>query len=411
MADADSGSDATREVTGRPGARMVIDVGVYLVARLLLAAVLAVVIFGGGAAPRHRGLPGRSSPCCSQSCWPFRWASGCSPRCGAARRRASPSSTSADARDREQLRARLRGDEPPDEVTRDASRRSVPNSSVPRAFSTRRPTGCRRRSWSTSCGLHRRVAGGHAWTSPSFDEPVRRGRAGYAALVGVPVESVAMGGSVSALLGLVAAAVPDGCRVATLAGEFTSTTFPFAAQAGRGVTLTELSADELVASAADYDVVVASVVQSANGDVLDVDALRAAVVGHRHADRARRHPGGRVEAAGSRLGRRHRRSGVQVDAGSARYGVDVVERQDVSTRDPACRELVRGDQNRGRRSTACRCDWPADARRFDTSPAWFGVLGSGLTLPWLAVAGRDGGGGALRRTGQPGVCRNRSTTT
>ena len=26
----------------------------------------------------------------------------------------------------------------------------------------------------------------------------------------------------------------------------------------------------------------------------------------------------------------------------------------------------------------------ADARRFDTSPAWFGVLGSGLTLPWLA---------------------------
>jgi selenocysteine lyase/cysteine desulfurase len=24
------------------------------------------------------------------------------------------------------------------------------------------------------------------------------------------------------------------------------------------------------------------------------------------------------------------------------------------------------------------------ARRFDTSPAWFGVLGAGLTLPWLA---------------------------
>jgi selenocysteine lyase/cysteine desulfurase len=26
----------------------------------------------------------------------------------------------------------------------------------------------------------------------------------------------------------------------------------------------------------------------------------------------------------------------------------------------------------------------SDARRFDTSPAWFGVLGAGLTLPWLA---------------------------
>jgi hypothetical protein len=30
----------------------------------------------------------------------------------------------------------------------------------------------------------------------------------------------------------------------------------------------------------------------------------------------------------------------------------------------------------------------ADARRFDTSPAWFGVLGAGLTLPWLASLDR-----------------------
>ena len=47
-------------------------------------------------------------------------------------------------------------------------------------------------------------------------------------------------GTVSAALGLVAAAIPDGSRVATLPGEFTSTTFPFAAQAARGVTVTEL---------------------------------------------------------------------------------------------------------------------------------------------------------------------------
>ena len=114
---------------------------------------------------------------------------------------------------------------------------------------------------------------------PSFDEPVRAGRAGYAALAGVPVDSVAMGGTVSSVLGLVAAAIPDGSRVATLPGEFTSTTFPFAAQAARGVTVTELTADELVATAADYDVVTASLVQSANGAVLDVDALRANVAG------------------------------------------------------------------------------------------------------------------------------------
>ena len=40
----------------------------------------------------------------------------------------------------------------------------------------------------------------------------------------------------TAALGLVAAAIPDGSRVATLPGEFTSTSFPFAAQSARGIT-------------------------------------------------------------------------------------------------------------------------------------------------------------------------------
>jgi hypothetical protein len=43
-----------------------------------------------------------------------------------------------------------------------------------------------------------------------------------------------VGGSVSALVGLVAAAVPDGARVLVAEGEFTSVSFPFAAHAGRG---------------------------------------------------------------------------------------------------------------------------------------------------------------------------------
>ena len=88
-----------------------------------------------------------------------------------------------------------------------------------------------------------------------------------------------MGGTVSAVLGLVAAAIPDGSRVATLAGEFTSATFPFAAQGGRGITVTERSADELVSAAADFDVVAVSLVQSANGAMLDADALRDSVAG------------------------------------------------------------------------------------------------------------------------------------
>ena len=175
----------------------------------------------------------------------------------------------------------------------------------------------------------------------SFDEPVRAARAGYAALIGVPVDSVAMGGTVSAVLGLVAAAIPDGSRVATLPGEFTSTTFPFAAQAARGVTVTELTADELVASAADYDVVTASLVQSANGAVLDVDALRASVAGTDTLtviDVTQAVGWKRIDLA---LGRRHRRRGLQVAAGAARHRVDVVERQDGSHHDAACRQLVR----------------------------------------------------------------------
>ena len=46
-----------------------------------------------------------------------------------------------------------------------------------------------------------------------------------------------------------------------------------------GVTVTELNSDELVTTASEYDVVTASLVQSANGAVLDIDALRVVADG------------------------------------------------------------------------------------------------------------------------------------
>jgi selenocysteine lyase/cysteine desulfurase len=218
---------------------------------------------------------------------------------------------------------------------------------------------------------------------PSFDESVRRGREAYAALVGVPADTVAMGGSVSALLSLVATAVPDGARLATLAGEFTSTTFPFAAQAARGVTLVELSPDELVTSAAEYDGVVASVVQSADGAVLDVDALRAAVAGTETFT---------VLDVTQAVGWK------RLDLGWADVVVAAVYKWLLAPRGTAWMSL------RPRLSdsmTPHTANWyagadpwstiyglpvrlAADARRFDTSPAWFGALGCGLTLPWFA---------------------------
>jgi selenocysteine lyase/cysteine desulfurase len=217
----------------------------------------------------------------------------------------------------------------------------------------------------------------------SFDEPVRAGRAGYAALTGVPVDSVAMGGNVSALLGLVAAAVPDGSRVATLAGEFTSTTFPFAAQAGRGVTITELASGELVSAAGDFDVVTASLVQSADGAVLDLDTLRRSVAGTDTLT---------VVDVTQALGWK------QVDLHWADVTVAGVYKWLLAPRGTAWLSL---SDRVAQIMTAHAANWYAGqepwqtiyglplrladgARRFDASPAWFSALGAGLTLPWLA---------------------------
>jgi selenocysteine lyase/cysteine desulfurase len=108
------------------------------------------------------------------------------------------------------------------------------------------------------------------------DPAVEAGRAGFAALAGVPVDSVAIGASVSSLVGLVASAVPAGSRVLVASGEFTSVSWPFAAQAHRGVTVTECDLEKLGDRAGEFDVVAVSVAQSADGRLADLDALRAA---------------------------------------------------------------------------------------------------------------------------------------
>jgi selenocysteine lyase/cysteine desulfurase len=217
----------------------------------------------------------------------------------------------------------------------------------------------------------------------SFDEPVSEGRAAYSALTGVPVDSVAMGGNVSAVLGLVAAAVPDNSRVATVAGEFTSTTFPFAAQAGRGVTITELAPGELVSAAADFDVVTASLVQSANGAVLDVDGLRRTVAGTDTLTVI-----DTTQALGWKV----------LDVGWVDVTAAAVYKWLLAPRGTAWMSL---SDRVSRIVTPHAANWYAgedpwqtiyglplrladSARRFDASPAWFSALGAGLTLPWLA---------------------------
>jgi len=113
-------------------------------------------------------------------------------------------------------------------------------------------------------------------TPPGFDHAVSVSREAFARLIGVPGERVAIGASVSQLIANVAGGLPDGARVLAASGEFTSVTFPFAAQAHRGVRVTEVPLTDLPSQVEGYDLVAVSVVQSADGAAVDLDALRAA---------------------------------------------------------------------------------------------------------------------------------------
>ncbi len=224
-------------------------------------------------------------------------------------------------------------------------------------------------------------------SAEAFDESVLSGRSGYAELVGVDVDSVAAGASVSTVLGLVAAAIPDGSRVATLAGEFTSATFPFAAQASRGVSVTELSAAELVRDAADFDVVTASLVQSANGAVLDMAALRRTLAGTDTVTVI-----DVTQAAGWK----------QIDLGWVDVTASAVYKFLLAPRGTAFMSLsdrvLQTMTPHGANWFGGEQPWDSiyglplrlasTARRFDIWPAWFSVLGAGLTLPWLASLDR-----------------------
>jgi selenocysteine lyase/cysteine desulfurase len=110
-------------------------------------------------------------------------------------------------------------------------------------------------------------------------ESTERARHSFARLVGVAHETVAIGGTVSGLVGLVASSLPDDTRVLSPDIEFPSALFPFLAQAGRGVEVTAVPFAELVASIDDsVDVVVTSAVQMSSGEVIDLGKLEQAAV-------------------------------------------------------------------------------------------------------------------------------------
>jgi selenocysteine lyase/cysteine desulfurase len=217
---------------------------------------------------------------------------------------------------------------------------------------------------------------------PGFDAHVADARAAFAALVGTDAAHVAIGASASQLVAIAAASVPDGSRVLVPAGEFTSTTFPFAAQAHRGIKLTEAPLAEIPDAMRDHDVLAASVVQSSDGALLDLAAVR------------------------------RNREGVTVvldvtqalgwlplaDLTWADYVVGAGYKWLMTPRGTAWMAVHPDVLDR---SLPIHANWYAgedpwqtvyglplrlasDARRLDLSPTWFAHVGAAVALPWLA---------------------------
>lgn len=116
---------------------------------------------------------------------------------------------------------------------------------------------------------------------PAADEHVERSRAAYARLMGVEAADVACGANVSVFAGLVAAGVPAGSTILVAQGDFTSVAFPMLAQQARGVRVREVALEDLCeAIDADTALVAVSAIQSADGRLIDLDALARAADHH-----------------------------------------------------------------------------------------------------------------------------------
>ncbi len=125
-----------------------------------------------------------------------------------------------------------------------------------------------------------------AWTEgrvqpQDLDAVVARCRELYAGLVGLDPRTVAVGSQASAMIAPLAAWVPDGAEVLVARGEFTSVSFPFFAQQARGVRVREVPLADLPTAVGPQTALVAvAMVQSADGAILDLPALRDACIAH-----------------------------------------------------------------------------------------------------------------------------------
>ena len=180
-----------------PGSRLVVDVLAYMLARLLLVAVLAAVIFGRCPSARTARVPGRHRAAVRD-------------RDGVAAGNLDVR-PAAQARDRQHRRVRRAAPPGPRAAAGPAARRRAAQEvthAVSREAFGAEFVGAEGFLNSPTYGLPPQFLFDalqdclRTWQAgtmdvPSFDESVSAGRAGYAALVGVPVDSVTMAGTVS----------------------------------------------------------------------------------------------------------------------------------------------------------------------------------------------------------------------
>jgi|SRR4051794_20865966 selenocysteine lyase/cysteine desulfurase len=216
-------------------------------------------------------------------------------------------------------------------------------------------------------------------------EPLEAARREFATMVGARPQDVAVGASVSGLVGLIAASLPRGTRVVAPDIEFTSLVFPFLVQDGFDVAFVPLARLAEAIDAAT-DVVVLSAVQSASGEVAPLEAVAAAA----------RHHGALTVVDATQACGWLPLDATRVDAlvchaykwlMSPRGTAFLALREELAARlvPHQAGWFAGGDVLADYYGPPLRL--AATARRFDGSPAWFSWIG---TAPALEVVNRIG---------------------
>jgi selenocysteine lyase/cysteine desulfurase len=212
-------------------------------------------------------------------------------------------------------------------------------------------------------------------------------RAAFAALVGVASEQVATAATASELIGLVAASIPDGARVLAPEVDFASVLFPFLVQERRGVGVRLVPTAELAdAIDASTDLVAFSAVQMTSGEVMDLDAIEAAASAHGAmtlCDATQACGWLPIDAARFDVVVCHAYKWLMSPRGTAFMAVSSERLGDIV---PAAAGWWAGDDpHTSYFGPPLRL--ASDARRLDTSPAWFCWAG---TQPAIELVNRIG---------------------